>query len=82
MTEAAGAHVEIVEADHEPGMGVVPTSVRVNGVHVGRLAKTPKVDTGDGRERMTTVTLVLLPSYLEIKGDDSPAVRNAIGFSA
>lgn len=82
MSGTDGARVEIVESDHDPGTGVLATAVRVNGTDVGTLAKPPKVDTGDGNTRMTTVTLVLVPCVVEIKGDDVTATRNAIGFTA
>lgn len=75
-----GARVEIVESDHEPGGPVIPTNVRINGVDVGLLAKAPKVGTGDGD--VTTVTLVLLPASVEIKGDDVREEKKTIGFTA
>jgi hypothetical protein len=75
-----GARVEIVEADHEPGDPVVPTHVRVNGHDVGALAEAPKIKMSAGD--VTTVTLVLLPSSVEIKGDDVPAPGKIIGFAA
>ncbi|MFJ4768449.1 hypothetical protein ACIP88_04930 [Streptomyces uncialis] len=74
--------MEIVETNHEPGTGVLAMSVRVNGTDVGRLAKAPKVAAGDGRERMATVTLVLVPSVVEIKGDGVKDTRTSIGFTA
>jgi hypothetical protein len=63
MTEQRGALVELVdESDDE---GLVPTVVKVNGVDVGRLAKAPRVTTtGD----VVTVTLVLMPRRVEVKG--------------
>jgi hypothetical protein len=64
---AKGAHVEIVEPDHQ-GEGVVPTVVRVNGTDVGILARAPRVHVGEGDEA-TTVTLVLVPSRLDVKGE-------------
>lgn len=76
----AGARVEIVESGHEPGDPVIPTNVRVNGVDVGRLAKVPKVVMGD--DEVTTVTLVLMPASVEIKGDDVRTDRKPIGFAA
>ncbi|WP_032794524.1 hypothetical protein [Streptomyces sp. W007] len=77
---ASGARVEIVETDHEPGGPVTPTNVRVNGVDVGLLAKAPKVAL-DGDD-VTTVTLVLIPASVEIKGDDVREEKKAIGFTA
>ncbi|MFD0650231.1 hypothetical protein [Streptomyces malaysiensis] len=75
--------MEVVEADHEPGSGVVAMVVRVNGVDVGQLAEVPKIDVGDCRERAATVTLVLVPSKIEIKGDeDQRPSQTKIGFEA
>ncbi|MCQ6554807.1 hypothetical protein NPS70_16600 [Streptomyces sp. C10-9-1] len=76
-----GARVEILEPDHEPGSGVLAMRVRVNGVDVGTLARAPKVHTGDGRTSMTTVTLVLVPSAVEIKGDEDATGNTVIGFA-
>lgn len=74
-----GAVVEIVEPNHEPGEALMPTRVRVNGVDVGELAKVPKVTMGV--DEVTTVTLVLYPSRLEIKGDeDERSKASKIGF--
>ncbi|MFE5828756.1 hypothetical protein ACFQ8W_00545 [Streptomyces sp. NPDC056508] len=75
-----GARVEIVEPDHEPGTPLVPKVVRVNGVDVGALAKSPVVSVGD--DELTTVTLVLYPSAVEIKGDDVRDDIRPIGFTA
>lgn len=78
---ADGAVVEIVEPDHEPGEGVLPLTVRVNGVDVGALATYPKIRAGDGRTACT-VTLVLVPSRLEVKGDEEDlSSKSKIGFS-
>lgn len=76
----AGARVEIVETDHEPGDPIVPTNVRINGVDVGRLAKVPKI--AMDADEVTTVTLVLMPTSVEIKGDDIRTDRKPIGFAA
>ncbi|WNI28677.1 hypothetical protein [Streptomyces sp. ITFR-6] len=72
--------MEIVEADHEAGGPVVPTNVRVNGIDVGLLAKAPKISMD--ADEATTVTLVLLPSSVEVKGDGVRADRKPIGFTA
>ncbi|MFD9205983.1 hypothetical protein ACFVZM_06845 [Streptomyces sioyaensis] len=81
MATADGAHVEIVEPDHEPGSGVLPLTVRVNGTDVGTLAAYPKIRAGDGRTQCT-VTLVLVPSLLEVKGDEADRSSGSkIGFS-
>ncbi len=78
-----GAHVEIVEPDHQ-GDSLVPTVVRVNGTDVGTLARAPKVRAG-GEGEATTVTLVLVPSRLEIKGEPKGArvtrPRQPFGFA-
>jgi hypothetical protein len=73
--------VEIVEDEHEPGTGVLAMRVRVNGVDVGSLARAPKVDVGDGVTRMVTVTLVLVPSRLDVKGSEATNAKDfKIGF--
>ncbi|MFJ5103163.1 hypothetical protein [Streptomyces sp. NPDC088554] len=72
--------MEIVETDHEPGSAVIPTNVRVNGVDVGLLARVPKIQTG--ADEATTVTLVLIPSSVEVKGDHVREENKAIGFTA
>jgi hypothetical protein len=82
MSQPEGAHVEIVEDEHEPGEGVVVTRVVVNGVDVGRIAEPPKIRTGNGKSTMATVTLVLVPSRLEIRGDDAPSAGKSFGFTA
>jgi hypothetical protein len=82
MSQPEGAHVEIVEDEHTPGEGVIVTRVVVNGVDVGRLAEPPKVRTGDAKGIMATVTLTLVPSRLEIRGDDVPAEGKGFGFTA
>ncbi|MFD6365120.1 hypothetical protein ACFWFX_35585 [Streptomyces roseolus] len=75
-----GARVEIVEPNHEPGGPLIPKIVRVNGVDVGLLAEAPVVKVVD--EELTTVTLVLYPSSVEIKGDDVRDDARPIGFTA
>ncbi|MFI7096445.1 hypothetical protein [Streptomyces lydicus] len=77
---ADGAVVEIVEPDHTAGDGVLPLTVRVNGTDVGTLAAYPKIRAGDGRTPCT-VTLVLVPSRLEVKGDEEDLSSGSkIGF--
>ncbi|BDH67013.1 MULTISPECIES: hypothetical protein [unclassified Streptomyces] len=63
-----GARVVLEEADDTGEDGVIVTRVIVNGTDVGTLAKAPKVVVGAGRE-VTTVTLTLAPSRLEIRGE-------------
>nr|WSW58514.1 hypothetical protein OG513_07900 [Streptomyces sp. NBC_00998] len=75
--------MEILEDEHEPGTGVLSMRVVVNGTDVGTLAKAPKVDAGDGVTRMATVTLVLVPSRVEVKGSESVTSGELkIGFEA
>ncbi|MFE2883175.1 hypothetical protein [Streptomyces sp. NPDC059272] len=52
-------------------------------VDVGRLAKAPKVSVGTDR-RCTTVTITLVPSRLEIKGElaDGDRREPRAGFAA
>ncbi len=77
-----GAHVEIVEPGHDGGP-LMPTVVRVNGTDVGTLAQAPRVDTGDS-DHPVTVTLVLVPRRLDLKGEPKGArpakARLPIGF--
>ncbi|MFD8315880.1 hypothetical protein [Kitasatospora purpeofusca] len=76
--------MEIVEPDHE-GDGLMPTLVRVNGTDVGTLAKAPKVQAG-GDDELATVTLVLIPREVVIKGEPKGAQpqqrRQPFGFKA
>ncbi|MFF4478665.1 hypothetical protein ACFY1A_16845 [Streptomyces sp. NPDC001520] len=74
--------MEVVEPDHEPGTGVLAMSVRVNGVDVGRLAEAPKIDLGNGRDQQATITLVLVPSRVDVRGDDDRPDGITIGFAA
>jgi hypothetical protein len=79
----SGAHVVLVEDDDTGETGVSVTRVMVNGVDVGRLAKAPKVNVGTDR-RCTTVTITLVPSWLEIKGElaDGDRREPRAGFAA
>ncbi|MFB6677151.1 hypothetical protein ACFCWG_33050 [Streptomyces sp. NPDC056390] len=80
-----GAHVVLEEADDTGEDGVIVTRVSVNGVDVGRLAKTPKISVGSGKDRsVTTVTITLIPSRLEIKGElaDGDRREPRAGFAA
>ncbi|AKZ59139.1 hypothetical protein SAM23877_6094 [Streptomyces ambofaciens ATCC 23877] len=70
----AGAHVVLEEADDTGEQGVSITRVIVNGIDVGRLAKAPKISVGTER-RCTTVTLTLVPSRLEIRGEHADGDR-------
>lgn len=79
----SGAHVVLVEEDDTGETGVSVTRVLVNGVDVGRLAKAPKINVGVDR-RCTTVTITLVPSRLEIKGEHADGDRREprAGFAA
>ncbi|MEW1551348.1 hypothetical protein [Streptomyces tsukubensis] len=63
--------------------GVIVTRVLVNGCDVGRLAKAPRISVGHDRQ-CTTVTLTLVPSRLEIRGEHADGERRAprAGFTA
>lgn len=79
-----GARVVMVEADDTGEDGVTVTSVSVNGVDVGRMAAAPKVKVGI-RGAVTTVTLTLVPSRLEIRGEHADGERpktSRAGFTA
>ncbi|MEV4939545.1 hypothetical protein [Streptomyces zaomyceticus] len=54
--------------------------VRINGTDVGLLAKTPVLSVGDGEA--TTLTLVLIPSSVEVKGEHARADKPQLGFTA
>lgn len=79
----SGAHVIMVESDDTGEDGVSITSVSVNGVDVGRLAEVPKVKIGT-RDVLTTVTLTLAVSRLEVRGELAEGDRRAprAGFTA
>lgn len=79
----SGAHVVLEEVDDTGEGGVVITRAIVNGVDVGRLAGPPKVRVGYDRA-VTTVTLTLVPSRLEIRGEHADGDRRAsrAGFTA
>ncbi|MCZ4607564.1 hypothetical protein O3S80_28120 [Streptomyces sp. Lzd4kr] len=79
----SGAHVVLEEADDTGEQGVSITRVIVNGVDVGRLAKAPKISVGaDGR--CSTVTITLVPSRVEIRGELADGERRepCAGFAA
>ncbi|MER7922193.1 hypothetical protein ABTY96_03480 [Streptomyces sp. NPDC096057] len=79
----SGAHVVLVEDEDTGETGVSVTRVIVNGVDVGRIAKAPKISVGTDR-RCTTVTITLVPSRLEIKGElaDGDRREPRAGFAA
>ncbi|MFF9525344.1 hypothetical protein ACF1DV_25695 [Streptomyces achromogenes] len=79
----SGAHVVLVEDEDTGEDGVSVTRVIVNGVDVGRLAKAPKINVGVDRA-CTTVTITLVPSRLEIRGDLADGDHRAprAGFAA
>ncbi|CAM5386499.1 hypothetical protein ACTFBT_01360 [Streptomyces microflavus] len=81
----SGAHVVLEEAEDTGEDGLSITRVIVNGVDVGRLAKPPKIAVGTKDERsLTTVTITLVPSRLEIKGERADGDRREprAGFTA
>ncbi|MGW6948968.1 hypothetical protein ACWGHD_18840 [Streptomyces xanthophaeus] len=81
----SGAHVVLTESDDTGEDGVLVTHVSVNGVDVGRLACVPRVRVaGKGEGRITTVTLTLVPSRLEIRGAlaDGDQRASRAGFTA
>ncbi|MFF3312449.1 hypothetical protein [Streptomyces sp. NPDC002952] len=79
----SGAHVVLEEADDTGADGVIVTRVSINGVDVGRLAKPPKINVGSDRT-VTTLTLVIVPSRLEIRGElaDGDRREPRAGFAA
>ncbi|MET9480929.1 hypothetical protein [Streptomyces sp. NPDC006638] len=73
------------ESDDTGERGVSVTNVSVNGVDVGALAGTPTVRVGMlDDKRVTVVTLKLITSRLEIRGDLADGERRAAraGFTA
>jgi hypothetical protein len=79
----SGAHVVLEEADDTGEGGVIVTRAIVNGVDVGRLAKAPEITVGM-KDDVTTVTLTLALSRLEIRGENADGDRRAprVGFTA
>jgi hypothetical protein len=79
----SGAHVVLEEADDTGEGGVIVTRAIVNGVDVGRLAKAPEITVGM-KDDVTTVTLTLALSRLEIRGENADGDRRAprAGFAA
>ncbi|RMB86405.1 hypothetical protein [Streptomyces shenzhenensis] len=79
----SGAHVVLEEADDAGEDGVIVTRVSVNGVDVGKFAKPPKINVGRDRSSMT-VTITLVPSRLEIRGELADGARRQprVGFAA
>ncbi|KUF18881.1 hypothetical protein [Streptomyces silvensis] len=79
----AGTHVVLVEDDDTGEDGVIVTRVSINGTDVGRLAKPPKISVGHGTS-VTTLTLTLVPSRLEIRGElaDGDRREPRAGFAA
>lgn len=81
----SGAHVVLEEGDDTGETGVMVTRVLVNGTDVGRLASAPKIRVGNSGDRsVTTVTIALIPSRLEIKGElaDGDRREPRAGFTA
>lgn len=80
----SGAHVVLTEENYTGEDGVIVTHVSINGVDVGRLARAPRIKVGERGEGVTTVTLVIIPSRLEIRGDlaDGDRREPRAGFTA
>ncbi|MFD7900149.1 hypothetical protein [Streptomyces sp. NPDC059743] len=81
----SGAHVVLEEADDTGEDGVMATRVIVNGTDVGKVRGVPKVKVGTrGSDTVTTVTLTLVPSRLEIRGElaDGDRREPRAGFTA
>jgi hypothetical protein len=81
----SGADVVLMEADDTGEDGVIVTHVSVNGVDVGKLSETPKIVVGSKADgTVTTITLTLVPSRLEIRGELADGDRRAprAGFTA
>jgi hypothetical protein len=81
----SGAHVVLEEQDDTGADGVRVTRVLVNGVDVGTVLGAPKVKIGTGGNGgLTTVTLTLAPSRLEVRGElaDGDHREPRAGFTA
>jgi ribosomal protein S3 len=79
-----GAHVVLEEADDTGESGVMVTRVVVNGVDVGTLAEAPKITVGTKGDDVTKITMTLIPSRLEIRGELADGERREprAGFAA
>ncbi|MGR6538893.1 hypothetical protein [Streptomyces rochei] len=63
-----GGIVEIVDPGATDSGPLMPTRVLINGTDVGLIAEGGvKIEAGDGRNDVATVTLTLMPSRIEIK---------------
>ncbi|MFJ6636551.1 hypothetical protein ACIQMR_35085 [Streptomyces sp. NPDC091376] len=81
----SGAHVVLVEDDDAGEGGVIVTRVFVNGVDVGAVAEAPKINVGTkSAGTITTLTLTLIPSRVEIRGEHADGDRREprAGFTA
>lgn len=78
-----GAHVVMEEAGSTGEDGVSITRVSVNGVDVGLMTRPPRVRVG-ARDELTTVTLTLAVSRLDIRGEHAEGERRdaKAGFTA
>jgi hypothetical protein len=78
-----GAHVVLEEVGSTGECGVSVTRVVVNGVDVGLVEETPKITIGDS-DSPTKITLTLIPSRLEIRGEHADGDRRQprAGFAA
>lgn len=79
----SGAHVVMEESDDTGEDGVSITRVSVNGVDVGKMTTAPKVHVRTGGQ-LTTVTLTLAVSRLDIRGElaDGATREPRAGFAA
>ncbi|MFI2213048.1 hypothetical protein [Streptomyces sp. NPDC020141] len=81
----SGAHVVLLEDDDTGENGIVVTRALVNGVDVGTIAERPRIRLGtSGTDDVTTITLTLVPSQLEVRGALSNGDRREprAGFAA
>jgi hypothetical protein len=75
----------MVEDDDTGEDGVIVTRVLVNGVDLGKMTETPKISIGTKASgSLTTITLTLAPSRLEVRGDLADGDHRAprAGFTA
>lgn len=80
---STGAHVVLEERDETGEDGVSVTHVIVNGTDLGRVASSMKVKIGTNGTP-TMITLTLIPSRLEIRGElaDGDRREPRAGFAA
>lgn len=69
--DVGGAHIEIIDTDAtgpDSGRFLLPKRVIVNGTDVGRVAENGIHISPGNSDTITTVTITLIPSRIEIKG--------------